>query len=31
LLFSRSLPLWAMGVAHTLQAFVHGVGSHKDK
>jgi len=29
--FCRSPPLWAMGVAHTLQAFAHGGGSYKDK
>jgi hypothetical protein len=29
--FFWSPPLWAMGLAHTLQALAHGVGSHKDK
>jgi hypothetical protein len=29
--FCRSPPLWAMGVAHALQAFAHRVGSYKDQ
>jgi hypothetical protein len=29
--FCRSPPLWAMGVAHALQAIAHGVGSYKDQ